>query len=184
MGYRFNVQNHLAGSVARYAEVRCWRAYTSRKMHSRKMQTQFFGLRSDVELAAWLLKALESFVWQKADEYSLRTGHADYFSKRDFAIGCVNRIAERLNLEANARRRRNDIRVSDGRSLIAVKEAMVEREFDKLGLDLVLADFARTYRAGSDPNAIFEGHTAGDKATFGRPVSGSEECPDSGPTTE
>ena len=49
---------------------------------------------------------------------------------------------------------------------------MVEREFDKLGLELRPGgSFARAYRAGNDPNAISEGHAAGDKATFGRPVS-------------
>ena len=94
---RCNVQDWIASAIADYCEVKCWKTYAG---HRKRWRYVFFGLRSDVEFANWLLKGLEAFVWQKADEYG-----GSYFDERNFAMGCADRIRERLRAETKARKR-------------------------------------------------------------------------------
>ncbi len=46
---KFNVQRWIASAIAEYCEVRCW---LKRDLSRRRMRYVFFGLSSDVELAA------------------------------------------------------------------------------------------------------------------------------------
>jgi len=153
---RFNAQWRLCDAVADYCEVKVW---------GQGRRVVFFGLRSDVELANWLVKALESFVWQKADEFG-----GDYFEKRNFAMGCVDRIKDRLREEAS--HRRSPVMAGTGKSLVVVKQQLVEREYAKLGLRLRCC--SSSYTSGGSDTARRAGHAAGDKATFGRPFSSSQ----------
>lgn len=153
--------------IASFTETKCWGAASVRGEKHRR--TVFFGLRSDVEFANWLLKALESFIWAKADDYAIRTGDNDYYAKRTFAMSAALRIKERLDAETAARASRG---VGDGRSLIVVKNALVQREFNKLGLKLHTQSkgFAN---GGSRHDAAAAGRAAGDQAGFGRPLNGN-----------
>jgi hypothetical protein len=167
MGRKFNVQDHLCGSIAKYCEVKVWLTHVS----TRKTRVVFFGLRSDVEFANWLLKGLEAFVWQKADDYG-----GLYYDKRNFAMGCCNRIAERLREEVKAREARNVTMTDTGKSLIVVKGQIVEREFNKLGLRLGRGSRG-SYNRGGSPEARSAGYAAGNGASFGRPMSGGSKSP-------
>jgi hypothetical protein len=156
---KFNVQWELCNAVADYCEVKTWGQNLG---WGQKRRVVFFGLRSDVELANWLVKALESFVWQKADEFG-----GDYYEKRSFAMGCVERIESRLREEAS--RRRAPVMASTGKSLVVVKQQLVDREYAKLGLKL--RGCCSSYTSGGSAEARQAGYAAGAKATFGRPFS-------------
>jgi hypothetical protein len=158
----FDAQSRLAMSIAAFCEVKTWR--TNGRM-------VYFGLASDVEFAKWLTVALESFCWIQADEYQMRQRmlgiRTDWTDRRSFVQGCVSRLNERLTDEVRARRKTAG--ESTGRSLVVVKSQLIAREFAKTGI---------TLRTGhrSDPGhrsgAYGAGRAAGDRAGFGRPVSG------------
>jgi hypothetical protein len=163
---KLNVQSRLVAAVAEFCEVRGWLETEQRGQHSRVM---FFGLKSDVEFANWLLRALERFVWQHADEYALKSGESDYLSKRNFCIACCERVNERLRHEVMLRRLKQ-APTSSRKSLMIVKRALVEREFEKLGIHLAMRSYC--CGGGGSANATQAGRAAGDRAGFGRPVHG------------
>ena len=59
--------------------------------------------------------------------------------------------------------------MSSGRDLVVVKDEIVKREFDKLGLRLRSVSCS-SYRDGGSHGAREAGYAAGDGASFGRPV--------------
>jgi hypothetical protein len=176
--YRFNVQDYLAGAIGAFTDCKVWCTFAASGLRRSDKRQVFFGLKSDVEFANWLLVALECFVWQNANEFE--TEHrikfgptaGGYYLKRDFARGCVARINERLR---EAVKSRTPAVMGDGRALVVVKHALVEREFNKLGMTLGKAS-ARTFNRGNaPPDAYSAGRAAGDRASFGRPVAGKGE---------
>lgn len=169
---KLNAQDWLANAISEYCEVKSWRTAVGGFYSGRaKYRYVFFGLRSDVEFANWLLKALEAFCWQRADDYAVQTGEGDYLSKRNFVMGCASRISQRLREQVAARKVQNQ-HTATGKSLVIVKSAMVKREFDKLGLRLRTASRSGGYRSGGSAGAHAAGRAAGDRASFGRPVNG------------
>jgi Protein of unknown function (DUF2786) len=157
---KLDVQDLIGWDIADYCEVKSWKQCSD---YRGRWRFVFFGLRSDVKFANWLLKGLEAFIWQKADEYG-----GSYFEKRNFAMGCAERITERLRAEVEARKQKH-VTMSSGRDLVVVKQAIVQREFDKLGMRFRSASCSSYYNGGSD-EARSAGYQAGDRASFGRPV--------------
>jgi hypothetical protein len=173
---RFNVQETLAHWIAKFCEVKVWHTFDSAGYRRKEKRIVFFGLRSDVEFANWLTVALEAFVWHNADEYETKLKYehgptvGGYYLKRDFAMGACARINQRLRAEVEARKPQT---MSDGRALMVVKNQLVEREFNKLGMSLGSAS-PRSYKHGdAPPDAYAAGRAAGDRASFGRPVGAS-----------
>ena len=162
---KLNVQDLIGWGIADYCEVKAWKTHSG---DYKRWRFVFFGLRSDVEFANWLLKGLEAFVWQKADEYG-----GSYFDKRNFAMGCADRITERLRAEVKARKQK-PVTMSSGRDLVVVKQAIVQREFDKLGMRFRSCR-SSSYCSGGSHEARSAGYQAGDGASFGRPVGGSTQ---------
>jgi hypothetical protein len=160
MGRKFNVQNWLCAAIAAFSETKHWGTHS----FGRKRRIVFFGLKSDVEFANWLLVGLEAFVWQKADEFG-----GDYYEKRNFAMGCCNRINERLREETAKRKAANVTMSQTGKSLMVVKGQLVESEFKKLGLRLRNSG-GSSYRSGGSASSRAAGYAAGNGASFGRPV--------------
>jgi hypothetical protein len=168
---KFNAQDWLASAIEAYTETRSWKTHAG---YQKKWRYVFFGLRSDVEFANWLLKSLECFAWQKAEEYAVRSGNTDYLSKRNFVMGCCERISERLREETTARTRKQTTAAAalGGRALVVVKYQLVQREYDKLGLKLGKL-YSSGFTCGGADGARGAGRSAGDSASFGRPVGGS-----------
>ena len=61
--------------------------------------------------------------------------------------------------------------MSSGRELVVVKQEIVQREYEKLGLKLSRCSRS-SYVGGGSQAAHNAGYAAGDGATFGRPVGG------------
>jgi hypothetical protein len=162
---KLNVQDLIGWDIADYCEVKSWKTRGEPPyLERRRWRFVFFGLRSDVEFANWLLKGLEAFIWQKADEFG-----GPYLDKRNFAMGCAERICERLRAEVKARKQK-PVMMSSGRDLVVVKHAIVQREFDKLDLHLHNCS-PKSYCAGGSDDARSAGYQAGAGASFGRPIS-------------
>jgi hypothetical protein len=173
---RFNVQWALCAVIASFCEVKVWGSYEANGTRRSEKRVVFFGLQSDVEFANWLLVALESFIWSNADQFEqelrMKQGPnaGGYYVKRDFAMGACARIGERLREAIKARTPQV---MGDGRSLMIVKQALVQREFNKLGFKLG-SGTAQSFNRGDAPaDAYAAGRAAGDRASFGRPVGAS-----------
>lgn len=175
-GIRWNLG--MAGAVAGFCDCKCWgeEAQTSKIV--------FLGLDSDTVFAGWLLDTLEAFVKRQSLQFLADMGRAiggetDLFGaplsgkdrehkRRSFITGCAIRIAERLR-EATAERKRASV-AGTGRSMVVVKNALVDDAFQKLNLNLKRAKAGRV--GGLDGTAYARGQSAGNRASLGRPVNG------------
>lgn len=175
---KFDLQPYLVGPIADFTDCRTWRTtvYVTEDGEladgpwngEAEERWQFLGLQSDVEFAFWLLVHLEDFIWDKADAYVDEHG-GGWLETKTFAVGCLTRIAERLREESSKRRLAAPVVTSTGRSLVVVKNAMVETVYVSLNLRL-RSTGNRIGRMGSG-DAYSAGRAAGNSAGFGRPAN-------------
>jgi hypothetical protein len=132
---------------------------------------KFIGLPSDVELARWLLDTLADFVFGALYEHligCLAPKSERRIITRSFVEACCDRITDRL---IELVERSKQAQTSNGRELVIVKDAAIKAFIKDSGLHL------RTGSCGGASNvneaAHAAGRAAGDRANFGRPVSGS-----------
>ena len=133
------------------------------------------GLPSDVEFARWLLDTLADFVF--AELYAHLIGCLAPQSERrviirSFTAACCERIVDRLLALVE---RSKAARTSNGRELVVIKDAAIKAFMKEQGIHLrMCSGYApRT----SDAAAQAAGRAAGDRASFGRPVSGAAGVP-------
>jgi Protein of unknown function (DUF2786) len=137
----------------------------------RQTGLQCIGMPSDVQFATWLLDNLADFVF--AELYAHLIGCLAPKNERgviirSFTAACCQRIVCRL-LELVERSKA--ARTSNGRELVVVKNAAIKAFMKDHGIHL------RTCRGHSPSNvdraAQAAGRAAGDRASFGRPVTGA-----------
>jgi hypothetical protein len=130
------------GSIALFCDCRVWRE----KNHAGESRYVFFGLRSDIEVAHYLTELIDGAVraeqgrYKTSAEYQKFRHNERHLANASFALGMVSSIAHKLTAMKAAR---DQVGISTGRGLVAVKAAVVDTEFDKLDLKL------RTQRGGS-----------------------------------
>jgi hypothetical protein len=129
------------------------------------------GMPSDVQFAMWLLDNLADFLF--AELYAHLIGCLAPKSERriimrSFTAACCERITDRLHALI---KRSKAARKSNGRQLVVIKNAAIKAFMEEHGIHL------STYsgRSPSNVDAIAQaaGRAAGDRATFGRPVTGA-----------
>jgi hypothetical protein len=128
------------------------------------------GMPSDVQFAMWLLDNLADFVF--AELYAHLIGCLAPKSERrviirSFTAACCERITDRLHALI---KRSEAARTSNGKELVVIKNAAIEAFMEEKGIHL------RTCSGYSpsnvDAGAQAAGRAAGNRATFGRPVTG------------
>jgi hypothetical protein len=129
------------------------------------------GMPSDVHFAMWLLDNLADFVF--AELYAHLIGCLAPKSERQviirsFTAACCDRISDRLLALVE---RSKAARTSNGRELVVIKDAAIRAFMKEKGIHL------RSCSVGSPSNvnaaAQAAGRAAGDRAAFGRPVTGA-----------
>jgi hypothetical protein len=130
----------------------------------------FCGLPSDARLASWLLDTLAAFVQAELARHlmgCLAPKGERRFVINGFVGGCCERISDRLDAlcEQSA-----TVATSSGRELMVIKGAAVDDKMEAEGI--CLRTSRRSYRR-SDEASLRAGRSAGDRASFGRPVTGS-----------
>lgn len=148
----------LAVTIAAFCDCKVWRT---------KEGIKFCGIESDAELARWLLDTLSAFVERELARH-LWSCSAPKGARRliinGFVGGCCRRINDRLkalSLQSNVAKTNN------GRALVVAKSALVNAKMKEM--NLTLSRGRRSHRR-SDASSYAAGQSAGDRATFGRPV--------------
>jgi len=166
----YEIRSRLCQAIAEFSETKTW--LTSGAV-------VFFGLKSDTDFASWLLDSLELFVKKEADRFKLGNlvdnlaDTGEFYcpplqEMNAFRAGCIDKIKERLRLEAA--KRKEHLRTESKNGIIVLKNQIVTREYNKLGLRLGSYHPKGSY---SGSRAYSAGQAAGGKASFGRPVNGS-----------
>jgi hypothetical protein len=154
------IKRLLADPVARFCGCQSWR---------QERILVFCGLPSDAQFATWLLDALTAFVQGEIVKH-LMTPEAAYGERREvirgFVAGCTERIRQRLTAlcEQSA-----TVAASNTKALVVVKDAAIQAKLDELNICL---RSSRLSCGAGDYSSYQAGKAAGDRASFGRPVSG------------
>jgi len=157
-----NIKWYLCSAVADFCDCKAWRA--------RNGGLVFCGLQSDAQFATWLLDSLAGFVQAELTRHlmgNLAPKGERRFVINGFVVGCTGRISTRL---AELTARSKVVASSNSRALVITKTAAIKATMDKAGIKL------RSSRSSSvrlDGNSYRAGQSAGDRASFGRPVSGA-----------
>lgn len=157
-----DIRSFLAMSIAEFSDCKAWRDSGA--------VIVFCGLPSDAAFASWLLETLGAFVQSELARY-LMACPSERGARRTiingFVLGATGRIAERLRQLIEQSKA---AATSNGRALVIVKSDLVASKMAELGLNLRKSR-RRGRRITGDSYAA--GKTAGDRASFGRPVSGA-----------
>lgn len=153
-----NIKTSLAPAVARFCDCRVWRDVDG---------LVFCGLRPDTQFATWLLDSLAAFVQAELARH-LITCIAQRGERRriinGFAMGCTRRISQRLDeLVAQSAR----VATGNCTALVVAKTALIDAKMAALDIKLSKSRSRRRI----DPLAFEAGVDAGERASFGRPVS-------------
>ena len=154
----------LTYAVSNFCNVQIYR---SRKQTGLKC----IGMPSDVQLAMWLLDSLADFVF--AELYAHLIGCLAPKSERkiitrSFVEACCERISDRL-LELIERSKQ--ARTSNGRELVVIKDAAIKAYMKEH--DIHLHTCCGYSSSNVNDGARQAGRAAGERASFGRPVSGA-----------
>lgn len=158
-----NIRRKLAPSISKFTQTEVWTSNSKKTIN-------FCGLQSDVDFSVWLVETLSHFVMKELKNYMWAHGYQSLqpHDKRllinGFVIGCCNRINQRLReLSDNAA-------TSDNKNaLMVIKSDLINKKMKDDGVQL---NTPRSRSSYINENAHNAGHAAGDRATFGRPVSG------------
>jgi hypothetical protein len=129
----------------------------------------FCGLPSDAQFASWLLDTLADFVQAELVNHLMEAAPSNEDRReaiRGFVIGCTDRINERL---VELCKRSEAVASSNAKALVVVKGAAIQTKLSELGIHLR----SETSCGGAfDSSSYQAGKAAGNRAGFGRPVSG------------
>jgi hypothetical protein len=159
-----SIKWRLGYGVAQFCGVQIFRS-------RRKTGLQCIGMPSDVQFAMWLLDNLADFVF--AELYAHLIGCLAPRSERrviirSFTAACCQRIVDRLLALVEQSKA---ARTSNGRELVVIKDAAIKAFMKEQGIRLRMCS---TYSPSTfDAAAQAAGRAAGDRASFGRPVTGA-----------
>ena len=128
------------------------------------------GMPVDVQFAMWLLDNLADFVFGELYEHlvtCLAPKNERRIITRSFVEACCERISDRLR---ELVQRSKEARTSNGRELVVIKDAAIKAFLKENGIRLRMCSALSP--TTFDSGAAAAGRAAGDRASFGRPVSG------------
>jgi hypothetical protein len=154
----------LSTAVAESCNCTCWR-----ERRAKGGGLVFCGLPADAQFATWLLDTLAAFVQAEIVNFLIETQPSNEERReaiRGFVFGCTERIGDRLMALC---KQSATSATSNAKALVVVKNAAIQAKLDELGIHLRSSSDSC---AAWDPSSYAAGKAAGDRASFGRPVSG------------
>ena len=130
---------------------------------------KIIGLKSDVDFALWLLETLSRFVKRQLKEYMWANGYQSLQGNErirynnSFVRGCCSRINTRLKSMIDERQV-----TTNSTALVVAKQALINDVVKNMNIRV---SDNRGRKAALYRDIYGAGQSAGDKASFGRPVS-------------
>jgi hypothetical protein len=155
------IKSGMASAVARFTDCRAWR--------DGKAGLVFCGLPADARFATWLLDHLTAFVQAELARHlmgDIRMNSDRRLAINGFVIGATSQISRRLTELCKPAATAS----ANSRALVVTKQAVIKAKLDELGIRLRKG---RSSGRQYDASSLAAGRSAGDRASFGRPLSGS-----------
>jgi hypothetical protein len=155
-----HVKSNMTRAVAAFCDCRAWR--------DRDGKLVFLGLVSDVQFATWMLDHLAGFVLTELADHlmgDIAIGSPRRKVINGFVDGITWRISERLR---ELKPSPTAAASPNNRALVTIKQTLIKAKMKELGISLRTSSSSRQHDSGS----YAAGRSAGERASFGRPVSG------------
>lgn len=163
---KYGIRRELSDKIAEFCDCKYW----LRRAKGEKIYkiVCFAGLPSDVAFAEYLLDHLQHFVQEQLVEHMITdlSGGDRRAKNRDFVKGCCSRIGERMHKGVE---KSKAVATSNSKALVVIKTHAIDEVMKAEGIRLGRGLSTRSPDYGSASYAA--GRAAGDRATFGRPVS-------------
>jgi hypothetical protein len=164
-----HIKSRMSMAVAQFCDCRVWRDHDGKLV--------FMGLASDTQFATWLLDHLTGYVLAELADHLM--GDIEIGVQRrkvinGFVDGMAGRIAERLRELCKPAPAAS----ANSRALVVIKQTLIKAKMDELGIKLHSGSASSRQH---DEGSFAAGRSAGDRASFGRPVSGRAATPRIGP---
>jgi hypothetical protein len=158
------IKRQLCRAVECFCNVRIYRDRS-------KAGLTFAGFKSDIDFASWLLDHLSDFVHDALFEFLLDClapeGKERKQEIRGFVIGCTERLSDRMFAMC---RQTETFRTANGNALVIIRDQAIKDLLKAEGISLRSSGGSC---AGFSDDARAAGQSAGERANFGRPVSGA-----------
>jgi hypothetical protein len=154
-----SIKFYMVRAIADFCDCKGWR--------DREGKLVFLGLPSDARFASWLLDHLAGFVLTELADH-LMGDIAVGTPRRQVINGFVDGITERISERLGELCKPPAAASANSRALVVVKQTLIKAKLDELGIRFRTSSSCRQQDAGSHA----AGRSAGDRASFGRPVSG------------
>jgi hypothetical protein len=155
-----HIKWYMSRAVGEFCDCRAWRDEDGKLV--------FMGVASDTQFATWLLDHLAGFVLAELADHlmgDIAIGTPRRKVINGFVDGITRRISERLRELCKPPAAAS----SNSRALVAIKQTLIKAKMDELGIKLRTASASSRQR---DEGSFTAGRSAGERASFGRPVSG------------
>jgi|ERR1035437_734188 hypothetical protein len=155
------IKQVLAVGVARFCDCQVWKSSNG---------VTFCGLSSDAQFATWLLDTLTAFVQAELARHlmgNIAPKGERRFLINGFVAGAGRRITERLTELCT---KSETVVSGNGRALVLVKTQAVADKMKAAGIHL---SNRRSSGKRMDAGSYQAGKSAGNRASFGRPISGN-----------
>jgi Protein of unknown function (DUF2786) len=161
------IKSGFAVAVAKFTGCKVWH---DRDKSTGKPRLTFCGLRADADFAIWLMDHLTTFVQGELAEFLISDISTDRMKRnaviRGFIDGCTEKISERLNALCEQPKPAMN---SNAKALVVIKDQAITDALKCAGIKLRAS---YSYSMPGDSRARAAGSAAGERASFGRPVSG------------
>jgi len=161
----WRLRREIAWAIATYTDTKC-------RVNVSEGKLKYFGREGDVLFAGWLLESLDAFGIRAFNTFAAAQSFSDepYTADREsFLLAFAERIKDRLIAESKTRS------TGTGSGLIVVRNSLLTAEYARRFPNLGLYHGQRGRMA--DPTSYNAGSTAGNRAGFHRPMSGSASGP-------
>lgn len=125
----------------------------------------FIGMEKDSEVASWMFKYLYETVFKCATEYISNLSGDKPLARKSFSVGMAYRLTARL------KERKTTLDQETGQfALVPVKNALVEKEMDKLNLR------STTPKIDIEKSHFTNGTSKGDQVSLNTPIGANNVC--------
>jgi hypothetical protein len=157
------IKSGMVTAVGKFTDCRAWL-----QRRDKGGGLVFCGLPADARFATWLLDHLTSFVQAELANHlmgNVAIGMTRRRAINGFVIGVTSRISERLIKLCKPAA----AATANSRALVVTKHQVIKAKLDELGIRLCSR---RSPLRQHDSSSLDAGLSAGDRGSFGRPVSG------------
>ena len=164
-----NSTKRCVHAVTTFTDVKAWI-----RVERAGSVLHLFGLPSDVQVCEWLLKVVLNAMEAEKRRFVVsnrrRGNPVGHEGSNSFKLGFSLRIQDRLKAMKFASTQ--EVKTASGRDLMVVKNAVVQAQFNKLGLRLRSSGYRATVR---DRDSFEKGKEAGDRVGLNRPIAQSSQ---------